>query len=153
MHRMMNSSFYCTLAQNFCRQSPSCTNPSQFQIHFRYSSKTSVHLACQKRFAKNKHSLQHRFGGPGRKHCLHFIPCSLRKVFLTRKINYEHQILLKKKMSFQTRVAAQNVSRVGLSSLNRLTYSFTPRINKGCVQLRNLGVRWIGNPFSTSQSF
>ena len=48
-------------------------------------------------------------------------------------------------MSFRTRGAAENLARVGLSSLNRLTYSL---INKGCVLLRNLGVSLIGNPFS-----
>ena len=50
-------------------------------------------------------------------------------------------------MSFQTRVAAHNLAQVGLSSLNRLTYSLTPRINKWCVLLKNLGVRLIGNLF------
>ena len=46
-------------------------------------------------------------------------------------------------MSFRTRVAAQNLARVGLGSLNRLTYSLTT----------NLGVGSIGNPFSKSRSF
>ena len=78
MHRTMNGSFYCTLARNFCRQSPSCTNPSQFQIHFRYLSKNlcQSHLS-KKVYQKTQHSLQHRCSGPVRKHCFHFILCSL----------------------------------------------------------------------------
>ena len=93
MHRVMNGSFYCTLARNFCRQSPSCTNPSQFQIHF---SKTfskpvvkrvkplSISLV-KKGLQRTQHSLQQGYSGPGRKHCFHFIPCSLLKVSLKQK--------------------------------------------------------------------
>ena len=55
------------------------------------------------------------------------LPVLSEKFSLHRQINYEHQILFEKKMSFRTRVAAQNLARVELSSLNRLTYSLTPR--------------------------
>ena len=48
-------------------------------------------------------------------------PVLSEKFSLHRKSNYEHQILFDKKMSFRTRVAAQNLTRVGLTSLNRLT--------------------------------
>ena len=154
MHRVMNGSFYCTLARNFCRQSPSCTNPSQFKIHFRYSSKTSVHLTCQKKFVK-EHNIVYNTDTVDRAENTAFTssPVLSEKFSLHRKINYEHQILFEKKMSFRTRVAAQNLARVGLGSLNRLTYSLTTRINKGCVRLRNLRVGSIRNPFSKSRSF
>ena len=102
MHRVMNGSFYCTLARNFCWQSPTCTNPSQFQIHFRYSSKTSVHLTCQKRFERTQHILQHKYNGPGRKHCFHFTPVLSEKFSLHRKINHEHQVLFEEKIFSNT---------------------------------------------------
>ena len=142
----MNGRFYYTLARNFCRQSPRCTNPSQFKIHFRNSSKTSVHLTRQKKFGK-EHKIVYNTDTVDRAENIAFTssPVLSEKFSLHRKINYEHQILFEKKMSFRTRVAAQNLARVGLGSLNRLTYSLTTRIN--------LGVGSIGNPFSKSRSF
>ena len=142
MRRVMNGSFYCTHARNFCRQSPSCTNPSQFQIHFRYSSNTSVHLTRQKRFAKNTTQSTTQIQWTEQKSLLLLHPLfSLKRFPYTKKLIMSTKYYSRKKMSFRTRVAAQNLARVGLSSLNRLTYSLTTRINTGCVRLRNLG--WV----------
>ena len=120
MHRAMNSSFHCTLARNFCWKSPRCTNPSQFQIHFRYLSKNLCpsHL-LKKVYKKTQHRLQHRCIGPVRNTAFTLSPVLSEKFFLHRKINYEHQILFeKKKKSFRTRVAAQNLAPIILLPQN-----------------------------------
>ena len=153
-HRAMDGSFHCTLAQNFCNQSPRCTNPNQCQIHFRYLSKNLCPSRLSKKVCK-EHNKVYNTDTVDQPENTAFTssPVLSEKFSLHRKISYDHQMLFEKKILFRIRIAAQNLAPVGLSSLNRLKYSLTPRINKGCVLLRNLGVRSIGNPFSKSRSF
>ena len=131
MHQAMDGSFCCTLAQNFCRQSQRCTNPNQFQIHFRYSSKNLFPSYLARKVCK-ENNIVYNTDTVDQAGNIAFTssPVLSEKFSLHRKINYEQHILFeKKKKSFGTWVAAQNFARVELRSVERLTYSLTPRIN------------------------
>ena len=77
MYRVSNGRFYCTLARNFCRQSPSRTNPSNCKFTLDTRVKPLSTSLVKKGLQIPQHSLLHRYSGPGKKQCFHFIPCSL----------------------------------------------------------------------------
>ena len=131
MHRAMNGSFCCTLARNFCRQSQRYTNPNQFQIHFRYSSKNLCPSHLARKVCKENNIVYNTDTVDQAENIAFTLSPVLSEKFpYTEKLIMSTIYYFRKIMSFGTWVAAQNLACVGLRSLNRLTYSLTPKKSK-----------------------